>query len=187
MEYIQRRYPAFSACGLNCGLCPRHYTDGKSKCPGCAGDGFSAVHPSCGVLSCCQRKGSEYCFLCEEFPCGRYEGANQTDSFITHMNQLADLEKAKRSGVEAYAFELDEKIGLLELLLRDFDDGRKKSLFCLAVNLLDLETVRSVVERLASSDAAYQSQKTRAEYAARLLDEAARAKGISLTLRKKAK
>jgi len=34
MEYKQREYPLFSACGLNCGLCPRYHTDGISKCPG---------------------------------------------------------------------------------------------------------------------------------------------------------
>ena len=33
-EY-DREYPLFSACGLNCGLCPRFYTDGESRCPGC--------------------------------------------------------------------------------------------------------------------------------------------------------
>ena len=69
MEYKQRLYHLFSACGLNCGLCPRHQTDGISKCPGCAGEGFMTKHPPCGVLSCCQRHGLEHCYLRDEYPC----------------------------------------------------------------------------------------------------------------------
>ncbi|MCL2109097.1 MAG: hypothetical protein FWH20_07110 [Oscillospiraceae bacterium] len=26
MNYATRKYPQFAVCGLNCGLCPRHYT-----------------------------------------------------------------------------------------------------------------------------------------------------------------
>ncbi|MDA8220886.1 DUF3795 domain-containing protein [Desulfosporosinus sp.] len=74
MEYKQRQYPLFSACRLNCGLCPRYHTDGISKCPGCAGEDFSSKHPTCGVLSCSQRHGIEYCYLCDEYPCKKFEG-----------------------------------------------------------------------------------------------------------------
>jgi len=56
MEYKIRSYPQFSACGLNCGLCPRYHTSGITRCPGCAGENFLMKHPSCGVLSCSQRK-----------------------------------------------------------------------------------------------------------------------------------
>ncbi len=187
MEYNNRQYPLFSACGLNCGLCPRHYTDGASKCPGCAGDGFSSVHPTCGVLSCCQRKGLEYCYLCDEFPCKKYDGADLSDSFITHRNQLIDLEKAKQFGIKAYRSELDEKISLLSILLDNYDDGRRKSLFCLAVNLLDLHSVRSIVERLADTTGTDDSLKSKAESAACLLNQAAEIRGVSLRLRKKSK
>lgn len=47
MEYKQREYPMFSACGLNGGLCPRHQMDGTSKCPGCSGKEFLTKHPTC--------------------------------------------------------------------------------------------------------------------------------------------
>ena len=71
IEY-KRKYPLFSACGLNCGLNPRFYTKGDSKCPGCGGENFSAKHPPCGVLSCSQRNLIEYCYLCNEYPCKKY-------------------------------------------------------------------------------------------------------------------
>ncbi len=187
MEYTNRQYPLFSACGLNCGLCPRYYTDGASKCPGCAGTGFSAVHPPCGVLSCCQRKGFDYCFMCGEFPCKKYDNADLYDSFITHRNQLRDLEKVMEIGIEAYKSELNEKASLLDALLKSYDDGRRKSFFCIAVNLLDLNSVRSVVEQLADSVGTEDSPKVKVEIAARLINAIAETKGISLKLRKKTK
>ncbi len=187
MEYKTRQYPLFSACGLNCGLCPRYYTAGVSRCPGCAGEGFSAVHPACGVLSCCRKNGLEHCCFCAQFPCKRYDGADQSDSFITHQNQLRDFEKAKRVGIAAYMAELDEKIRLLTALLHTYDDGRRKSLFCTAVNLLELADIRAVVERLANSVEDDAPPKEKAEAAVRLIGELAEVKGISLKLRKRVK
>ena len=187
MEYTAREYPLFSACGLNCGLCPRRHTDGKSRCPGCAGDGFSTVHPSCGVLSCCQRKGVEYCFLCEECPCGKYDGADASDSFITHKNQFSDLDKAKQIGMEVYETELNEKVRVLEELLKNFDDGRRKSFYCVAVNLLDLQDIKTVMEQINGGIDLETPLKMKAAAVARLFEDMAEKRCISLLLRKKAK
>ena len=186
MKYTIRTYPRFSACGLNCGLCPRYYTKGQSRCPGCAGEGFSEVHPPCGVLSCCQRKGIEYCFLCGEFPCEKYDGADAADSFITHQNQFRDLDKAKQIGMEAYAGELDEKIIILERLLDDYDDGRRKSFFCTAVNLIELPELRIIMEKLAAQATPDASRKAMSAAAVRLLEQMAEQKNVSLKLRKSA-
>lgn len=187
MEYQQRDYPLFSACGLNCGLCPRYQMDGASKCPGCSGEGFLTKHPKCGVLSCAQRKGLEYCFQCDEYPCKKYEGADASDSFITHKNQLRDNEKAKRIGMEAYRSELDEKISVLEKLLVNYDDGRRKSFFCVAVNLLEMADITDIMARIESETRTDDSVKEKATTAVRLLQDAADRQGISLKLRKKTK
>jgi len=185
MEYKTREYPLFAACGLNCGLCPRYHTDSSSRCPGCAGKGFSEAHPSCGVLSCCQRKGIEYCFLCEEYPCKRYDGVDSFDSFITHKNQLRDLEKAKQMGIEVYKAELDEKVKALKKLLKNYNDGRRKSFFCLAVSLLELHDIKATMEQIAAETKLESQLKTKAAIAVRCFEEKARAKDISLKLRKK--
>ncbi|MFV0399476.1 MAG: DUF3795 domain-containing protein [Oscillospiraceae bacterium] len=180
----QRSYPLFSACGLNCGLCPRFHTQGASRCPGCAGEGFSAVHPSCGVLTCSRKKGVEYCFQCVEYPCKKYDHAEDYDSFITHRHMTKDFEKARERGVDAYRRELDEKVGILEILLSDYNDGRKKNLYCIAVNLLELEDVRAVMEQLKEQGVAL-TGKERAALAARLFQEAADRQGIILKLNQK--
>ena len=184
MEYKIRSYPQFSACGLNCGLCPRYYTVGSSRCPGCAGEGFTEAHCSCGMLSCCQRKGLEYCFECDEYPCKKYDGEGLIDSFITHLNIFHDAEKASTIGIEAYKIELDEKIRLLGKLLKNYDDGRRKSFFCLAVNLLDLADIRTVIKQIETEVKPDEPLKDKAKTAVRLFQSVADEKGITLKLRK---
>jgi hypothetical protein len=183
-QYKTRSYPEFAACGLNCGLCPRYYTKGASRCPGCAAKGFFEVHPSCGILSCCQRKGIEYCFECSEYPCSKYDGVDLSDSFITHRNQFRDMDKAKRIGMEAYKAELGEKIVLLENLLKNYDDGRRKSFYCLAVNLLELSDIKVIIEQIVRETNPCDPIKDKAKIAARLFQNIADERNISLKLRK---
>ena len=185
MEYKVRSYPLFSACGLNCGLCPRYHTKGQSRCPGCAGEGFSEAHPACGILSCAQRRGLEYCFLCVEFPCKKYDNADLYDSFISHKNQFRDMEKAKEVGMDAYEAELNEKVDIVHKLLNSYDDGRKKSFYCTALNLLDLRDIKTVMEQVDSEIAPEASQKEKAAAAARIFEEMAEMREVSLKLRKK--
>ena len=185
MEYQIRKYPEFSACGLNCGLCPRYHTDGTSKCPGCAGENFLAKHPSCGILSCSHRKGFEYCFLCEEYPCKKYKGADLSDSFITHKNQFCDFEKAKQFGLKAYEVELNKKMKILKQLLDNYDDGRRKSFFCVAVNLLDIQDINSVMKQLAKETKSEANKKIKAKVAVSLFEKIAEQKDVSLKLRKR--
>ena len=184
MEYKTRSYPQFAACGLNCGLCSRYYIEGSSRCPGCAGEGFSEVHPSCGILSCSQRKGLEFCFDCEEFPCKKFDKWGDADSFITHMNYLTDMEKAKEKGIDAYKTELNTKIKVLEKLLSEYNDGRQKSFYCLAVNLLELEDIHTTMEQITNEVDLSDTAKEKVSAAVRMFNKKADEKGISLKMRK---
>ena len=86
--------------------------------------------------------------MCADFPCKKYDGADATDSFITHKHQFRDLEKATQIGMEAYEAELNEKVGILEELLEKYDDGRRKSFYCLGVNLLDIQDIQTIMEQI---------------------------------------
>lgn len=183
MKNFQRQYPLLSACGLNCGLCPRYHTDGISKCPGCAGEGFFAKHPSCGVTSCCQRHGGiEYCYQCDEYPCKRYDGAESCDSFITHRNMLKDFDKVKRIGLDAYQSELNEKVEVLKRLLSNYNAGRQKSFFCIAVNLLELTDVKEVMAQLEQEIEPDFSIKEKALTAVSLFNNMAEKRNVILKL-----
>ena len=178
MEYKTRKNPIFSACGLNCGLCPNFHlhSNGVFKCPGCAGEGFSQAHPSCGILSCAQRKGFEFCFECDDFPCKKYDNWGDTDSFITHRNHLSDMKKAKQTGVDAYITQQNEKVCILSELLSKYNDGRRKTFFCLAVNLLELQDIKAVISRIPN--------EAEPKAVVRLFEEMAERRSISLKKRK---
>jgi hypothetical protein len=159
-----------------------------SKCPGCGG-ASTGVHEfvaHCGVNSCAKRHGGvEYCYLCDEYPCKKYYDSEKIkDSFITKQHQLADFQKAKEIGWAAYQAELEEKVGILERLLASFDDGRRKSFFCIAVNLLTLADVKEVMARLEVEITPDATPKEKATLAAGLFREKADEQNIRLELRK---
>ena len=139
MKGFARNNQYFSLCGLNCKLCSMNIS---GHCGGC---GFG--NQSCPIARCSLEHGKpEYCFQCSEYPCEKYANIDEYDSFITHRNQKADLEKMQRIGEENYNAEQVEKRQILDRLLAEYNDGRKKTLFCLAVNLLPLEDLRTVFE-----------------------------------------
>lgn len=151
----------------------------------CGGCGFG--NQSCKIARCSlERGGMEYCFQCGEYPCARYGQIDRYDSFITHQHRLADLEKMQRIGTDAYSREQKEKIALLADLLDRYNDGRRKTLYCLAVNLLETEEVKHAIKETESRpELAEGSLKERADHLAGSLRQMAEQKGIQLRLRKK--
>lgn len=97
------------------------------------------------------------------------------------------MEKAKRTGMDAYAAELNEKTGILEELLNNYNDGRRKSFYCTAVNLLELQDVKTVMERIHSGINSDMPMKEKSAAAVRLFEETAAHKNVSIKLRKKQK
>ncbi len=177
-----RAHPEFSCCGLNCALCPMWHISEKSHCTGCGGEG----RPSCPVLRCAKEHGGvEFCFQCPEFPCRRLEEMALYDSFLPHRNMLRDLEQAKSDGLEAYLLQLKEREGILRLLLERFNSGRKKTLFCTAVNLLSLERLREVWPQIWANRTWPLEERSAA--AAGGLKLFAAAEGISLKLQRRPK
>lgn len=175
MKGFVRKDPLFSLCGLNCGLCSMHL---GGHCPGC-GEGSQ----SCRLARCSlDRGGLEYCYECGEYPCEKYEKIDDFDSFITHKHRKRDMEKAKKLGPEAYGAEQREKIRLLEALLAGYNDGRKKTLYCLAVNLLEADEIKQALQTVEGEALPPGDRPGRM---AEELNRIAAAKGIELKLRRK--
>lgn len=181
MKGFHRTNMLFSLCGLNCGLCPMHLGE---YCPGCGG---GSGNQGCAIARCSLSHGApEYCSQCAAFPCDRYDHIDAFDSFITHRNQKRDLTKAQEIGIDAYNAEQAEKVEILRILLSQYNDGRRKTLFCGAVNLLELDELKETLRRLTDiTEADKLPIKEKAAHAARLLQETAAACSIDLKLRKK--
>ena len=108
------------------------------------------------------------------------------DSFMTHQGRKSDMERARQLGIEAYNAEQVEKTKILDILLSDFNDGRKKTLFCTAVSLLNLQDLQAVLRQIENrADLDTLTLKEKSAFAAGLLQEAAAKNNIELKLRKK--
>ena len=151
MKGFVRNNQYLSLCGLNCKLCPMNLA---GHCSGCGVD-----NQSCKIAKCSIEHGKiEYCFQCTSFPCDKYAHIDDFDSFITHHNQMNDMEKASQIGIPAYNAEQEEKRKLLDFLLSHYNDGRRKNLFCVAVNLL---TIRAYLKTKYSCTISTKSKWTR--------------------------
>ena len=161
MKGFNRPNQLFALCGLNCGLCPMFL---NKYCPGCGG---GEGNQSCKIARCSMEHGGvEYCFQCSEYPCPKYDHIDDFDSFITHRNRKSDMEKAKRFGIDTY--------------------GRKKTLFCVAVNLLELQDLQAIIREIERKpDMETMTLKEKSAFVAGLLQDAASAKNIDLKLHKK--
>ncbi len=162
----------FSLCGLNCGLCPMRL---GGHCGGCG-----AGNQSCKIARCGMEHGVDYCYQCPAYPCETYGEPGGYDSFITGQNRLRDMEKARAMGPEAYGREQEAKAELLRYLLARYQDGRKKTLYCVAVNLLELPELRRALEQAEQA-----AEEERPERLAQALRQAAQERGLALKLRRK--
>jgi hypothetical protein len=182
MTEYKRAYPSFSLCGLRCCLCPRFNTEGSSKCPGCGGPDFSEKHPSCGVISCAKRHGGvEFCGQCTDYPCERYL-SNEKDSFIPYVNVQRDFEDLA-SREDEFKLELELRRLTLELLLERYNEGRSKAFYCLAMNLLPIESVRLIRDFASGEGMTAEDAGIRARGMKARIELEAKSRGVDLKLR----
>jgi hypothetical protein len=190
-----KAYPTIAACGLDCGLCPRHYTVGTSRCPGCGGPGFHDKHPSCSFITCCVKKrGLEACGQCPEFPCSKFKSEEEyrrmeSPSYPPARKMRANLAFIKEKGIEEFLRRQARRIALLEAMLADYDDGRSRSFFCRSAALLDVAALERALDEAGREVEAGAVGRGRVEAGVRakvlrgLIDRAASRAGVDLTVR----
>ena len=122
MKNYGRSYPYLSLCGLNCSLCTMHLS---GYCPGCGG---GEGNQPCSFFKCAGEHGSvEFCYMCESYPCEKYDHATEFDSFITHQHQKQNRGKFRKSGIKLYSAEQQRKKVLLNHLSNTYSDGHKST------------------------------------------------------------
>ncbi|MDI6793370.1 MAG: DUF3795 domain-containing protein [bacterium] len=147
-------YPTIGVCGLDCGLCPRYYTVGTSRCPGCGGPDFFNKHPSCSFITCCvKKKNLEVCAECSEFPCSKfksdeeYQQLKESSSYPSYKKVMPNLNFIKEHGIKKFIEQQKKKIRLLETMMKNFDDGKSRSFFCKAVALLESANLKNSIDK----------------------------------------
>jgi len=188
-----KAHPTIGACGIDCGLCPRYNTKAASRCPGCAAPGFLEMGGQwCKMTRCAVRdRGYETCAECDEFPCYRFAGWDEADSFVSHLKSVDNLRAIRESGMQQFLDVQQARMELLEAMLREFDEGRSKSYCCRAAALLPVKELAEGVEEarrlVGSEDPSDVDRKARAQTLHRTLDSIAERMDISLKLRKQEK
>jgi hypothetical protein len=102
-----------------------------------------------------------------------------------------DMDTANEIGVETYLDQLTKKSRILDILLDEWDNGRLKSYFCLAVNLLPLVDLEIAMSKLVqmnhqqSTDSSVNlGNDNNGKIAKEYFDTLAAEMGISLQLRR---
>jgi len=150
-KYPLKKYPIVGACGLNCGLCPRYYTEGTSRCPGCCGPDFWQKHPSCGFITCCvKQRNLETCAQCADWMgCERVarslDAAKTEGSFISYRPLANNFAFIQKNGIEEFARLEMEKQKFLRHLIDNYDEGRSKSFYCTSCQLIPLDKLREAL------------------------------------------
>jgi len=160
MNNMEKKNPTIGCCGIDCGLCPRYYTEGKSRCPGCFGPKFLEIMgQTCSFITCCvKKKNLETCGECKDFPCSKFDsewfGKDAYDSFVTHKKAIPNLNLIKNKGFEEFIRLQEKRMKILNEMLDKFNDKRSKSYFCLASALLpihllskSLDSAKKMVEK----------------------------------------
>ncbi len=184
---MQIKYPEIGICGLSCRLCSLYHTESKSRCGGCKSEFRMIV--GCPFITCAiKKKGIEFCWQCEENEtCDKWrkhrEFSKQVDSFKCYQKLEDDIAFIQRNGVSD--FEKGQKIReqLLREMLKDFNEGRSKSYYCIAATVLEIEELKEALTKAKKNSTGLEI-KYKSKIFHSILDEIAKQKNYYLKLRK---
>lgn len=185
---MEVRYQEVGVCGLSCRLCPHYHTAGESRCTGCKGENRMAA--GCPFITCAlKRKGVEFCWECaESSSCERWArhraAGRERDSFVSYGALEDNIAFVERNGVEAFVDEQRVRESLLREMLAEFNEGRSKTYYSIAVTLLPVAQLRSALQEARHETAGEAAVKARSKALHARLDAAASARSVRLALRK---
>ena len=105
---------------------------------------------------------------------------------LSHTSGKVRFAKSGSVGIEQYNLEQKEKIQILSRLLSNYNDGRRKNFFCVAVNLLELSELKEAMNQIQSNDKLpLLPIKEQCSYVAEILQRIADRRNIKLKLMKK--
>lgn len=180
-------HPDIGICGLSCRLCPKYHTEGVSRCDGCKT--ASRMGAGCPFITCAiRRKGIEFCWDCDEgAACDKWAGhrafSRQYDTFVCYQKLEDNIAIAERDGIGALDELHQAKLRLLAQMLREFNDGRSKSRFCVAATVLGIDELEGVLATARDASSGLDI-KAKAKVLHTMLDELERRQQQILRLRR---
>lgn len=184
---MEIKYPQIGICGLSCKLCPMYQTDSKSRCEGCKSEARMSL--GCPFITCAiKKKGIEFCWECNEsVSCERWkkhrEAGKVADSFKCYQKLEDDIDYVHNNGIDQFMEVQNIKEKILREMLDNFNEGRSKSYYCIAVTVMEVEELTEAVAR-ANNDSYGLDIQSKSKVLHKILDEIAEKKKYNLKLRK---
>jgi hypothetical protein len=180
-------YPEIGICGLSCRLCPTYHSKSGSRCGGCKSEG--RVRAGCPFITCAVKKrGIEFCWQCPEHGDCEKWGRHRTrgrshDSFVCYQRLEDNIAFVTNRGILAFVEDQREREQLLSTALAEFNDGRSKSFYCIAVTVMDIQEITQAIAQ-ARGEFAGRDMKSKCRAFHAILDKIAEQRKYNLKLRK---
>ena len=184
---MQIKYPEIGICGLSCRLCPMYNTQAESRCFGCKSKNRMTV--GCPFMTCAiKKKELEFCWECKESKtCEKWkehrEAGKRFDSFKCYQKLEEDISFILKSGISEFKKIQKKREHLLKEMLREFNEGRSKSYYCIAVTVFEIEELEVALTQ-AKKEVCGLDVKAKSKVLHSILDEMAEKNGYCLKLRK---
>jgi len=148
---METKYPEIGICGLSCRLCPTYNTKAKSKCDGCKSD--HRMGAGCPFITCAiKKKKIEFCWECgDSNTCNKWSKhrnfGKRVGSFKCYQSLEQDITFIQKNDVDE--FEKKQKIRhqLLKEMLENYNEGRSKSYYCIAVTVFQIDEIRNAISQ----------------------------------------
>jgi len=147
---------------------------------------------SCKIFNCCVKdKRLVTCAECDDFPCEKYTGFFDWESFVTHKVCRPNIERIRKVGLGKWLAEQRQRGAMLENLLANYNEGRSRSFYCIATALTPLEMIEEALNQAKKkpvhNKADESSIKVKAKILKSVIGDLALKANIDLKLRKKPK
>ncbi len=143
----------------------------------------------CTFINCAvKKKGFEFCWLCPEGKtCEKWrkhrEMGKLHDSFVCYQKLEDNISFVQEHGIAEFGKQQKTRERLLSEMLKEFNEGRSKSYYCIAATVLEIEDLeKSLAEARKQADGLELKEKARTLHT--ILDRVADEKKCYLKLRK---
>ena len=138
-------------CGLSCRVCPSYHTETKSKCGGCKSE--YRLGAPCPFHNCAlKRKKVDFCVFCpENDDCERWHkhryAGKEHDSIVSYQKLEDNIAFIQKNGLEDFEKQQMAREALLKAILAEFNEGRSKTLYCIAATVLEIKELEEIFEK----------------------------------------
>jgi hypothetical protein len=142
----------------------------------------------CPFITCAlKKKGIEFCWNCEENEtCEKWmkhrQSAKKADSFTCYQKLEDDIACIRKHGVDEFEKMQKKREHLLKVMVREFNEGRSKSYYCIAATVLEPGELEEALKK-ADKDTEGLGMRERSKILHSILDEIAKQRNYYLKLR----